>query len=151
MCRIDYADECDGLWFLEPGPRRARKAHHCQDCGRTIEPGETYTYGKGLSEGDFFVAKMCEQCVAAGRWLVKVCGGHFWPGVVEELVEHWEEEPDYRSLGLGRLIVGARRHWRIHGRLATVEEIDRWVTHGLTHCPALSTSAYDWPDSEAPA
>lgn len=37
--------------------RRARKQHRCADCGKVIEPGETYYRHVVLVDGDIDVAK----------------------------------------------------------------------------------------------
>lgn len=137
MCRIDY-DDSDGQWLREPHWRTARKPHNCEDCGRTIHPGETYRAGTWIQDGDLSQLKMCEHCLVAGNWLNHVCGGHFYPGVMEELVEHWVEEPDYRSVTLGRLIVAGRKHWRRKGELIPTETLQAWVDDALTRAPAFS-------------
>lgn len=140
MCRIDYA-EGSGFWRQPLTERRANKDHTCGDCGRTIHRGERYTHGVWLEtlEGPgYYTTKMCQQCVAAGRWLKKVCGGHFWPGVLEELEEHWEEEFELRSVGLGRLILLGKRRWQRDGQLIPVEHIRSWVDQALTRVPESS-------------
>lgn len=137
MCRIEDADS-DGWWLIEPHDVKARKDHNCGDCGRTIAKGETYTYGSWADGGTVLAMKMCAQCVVAGHWLMHVCGGHFWPGVVEELREHWEEDTVYRSVGLGRLIIGAKRHWRRNGQLIPIEQVSGWVDSALEHVPSLA-------------
>jgi hypothetical protein len=135
MCRIDYAE--DGQWLTPPHEVRARKEHRCEDCGRTIAKGEPYNVCSYLSEGDFGTTKMCVHCHAAGRWLRVVCGGHFYPGVLEELWEHWDEEYDLRSHGLGRLVLWGRRDWRRgDGDLVDLAVVDRWVDAALARVPA---------------
>lgn len=135
MCRIEYADE-DGRWLAAPAPRKARKRHTCGDCGRFISPGETYTTGTYLCDDYLDPIKMCEHCLAAGHWLNKVCGGHLWPGVVDELREHWHEEHDLRSVGLARLVISAKRHWlRRNGSLVPVEVVRSWAEAGVRRVP----------------
>ena len=41
---------------------KARKMHHCEECFRRIEPGETYHRTAGSWEGDFFTIKACGHC-----------------------------------------------------------------------------------------
>lgn len=137
MCRIDFAD--DGVWLTPPGERTARKEHCCDDCGRTIDPFERSHYGvwkDGEGSGGVFTVKMCAQCVTAGRWLRKVCSGHLWPGVLEELVEHWDEEWDLRSNGLRWLIVCGQARWQRRGRLVSPVLVAQWVDRALTKVPA---------------
>lgn len=135
MCRVDYADD-DGMWLRPLEERTARKEHRCDDCRRTIAAKERYTYGVYLHEGDVLTVKCCAHCVAAGKWLRVVCGGHLWPGVMEELREHWDEEWDLRTLGLGRLVVTGERKWQRNGRLVSTDDIAGWVWDALTHTPA---------------
>lgn len=144
MCRIDY-DDCDGVWLAEPHDVKARQDHTCLDCGRTIAKGETYTYGSWATEGTVMVCKMCAQCVAAGAWLRKVCGGHFWPGVIEELREHWDVSwwggKGYRSLGLGRLVIAGETRWKRNGELVPVERVKAWAADALRHVPETAEVA----------
>lgn len=131
MCRIDYADD-EGRWMVAPTVRKAAKEHKCGDCGRLIVKGEHYTYAKWL-DGVFHAIHMCQQCIAAGGWLKVVCKGHLYPGVVEELREHWDEEWKLRSLGLGRLVKYGERGWRSlrSDELVSVALIERWVEDGV--------------------
>lgn len=63
MC-LDVDDDFGGV-MLGSGERKARKEHRCQECGRTIEPGERYRYwchvGGEFSEGKQ-TDKMCAHC-----------------------------------------------------------------------------------------
>lgn len=47
---------------------KARKNHGCRDCGRTINPGETYHAGKGVYEGKWEAWAVCNQCT----WVINV-------------------------------------------------------------------------------
>jgi hypothetical protein len=47
--------------------RKARKAHRCYECNRTIQPGETYTRSAGVWEGNFQCVKRCAHCMAYMR------------------------------------------------------------------------------------
>lgn len=40
----------------------AKKAHHCELCGRTINPGETYLRGSGYGDGEAHTWKECAHC-----------------------------------------------------------------------------------------
>lgn len=138
VCRIEYADDCYGFWREEPHQASARKEYRCSDCGRSIVKGERYTSGVWLDTDDHShtALHMCLQCVEAGAWLRKVCGGHFWPGVLEELEEHWQEEFEYRSFGLGRLVLYGQRKWqRSDGCLVSVDAVRGWVDQALTRIP----------------
>lgn len=112
MCRVDEADP----WKVFHSERRtARKEHVCDECRRTIAPGETYQYARGMlydgwNRWDQY--KMCAHCLWAAQWLTEQCGGYLFNGVQEELEEHWHEEPLLRSPSLGRRIIGMRRKWR---------------------------------------
>lgn len=120
MCRIDDAE--GGDWLTAPTVRKAAKEHRCDDCQRTIAVDERYYYATWKDdEFDPGIAtiKMCGQCVAAGRWLTKVCGGFMWPAVREELEEHWDEEWELRSNGLLWLITCGAAGWQRRGALAS--------------------------------
>lgn len=138
MCRIDDYDDYGGHWLEPLHEVKARKDHSCHDCGRIIAKGETYTYGSWISTEFDGVSsvKMCAHCVAAGKWLRDVCGGHMWPGVMEELVEHWDEERwQLGSIALGRLIILGRARWKRHGRLVDVDHVKDLVRQALTRVP----------------
>lgn len=46
---------------------KARKAHRCEDCNRTIPIGEVYIRTECLWDGVFQTAKRCTECAALGR------------------------------------------------------------------------------------
>jgi hypothetical protein len=48
--------------FASTKPVKARKHHNCDECGRVIEPGETYRRTAGSWEGDFFTNVACGHC-----------------------------------------------------------------------------------------
>lgn len=109
MCRFgdgDCADVSNG------GTRTARKPHRCSDCQRTIQPGERYEWGKWLYDGVWSGAKQCVHCRAAGVWLHHKCGGYLWTEILEELEEHWRDEPSLRTFKLAKLICLMRCRWR---------------------------------------
>lgn len=107
MCSIDDA-EYSTLWTNVS--YRARKPHRCDECNRTIHPGETYEKWRSLYEGLWSYGKVCAHCKAAGRWLDGWCGGWLRHGLTEELGDHWAE--GYHSIQLGRILVGIGRRWR---------------------------------------
>lgn len=112
MCSVDDGEPWQMGGF--PETRKARKAHACCECGRRIEPGETYEYVAGKIDGDFRQWKTCAHCSAAGSWLDEECNGHLFGGIAVDLNEHWNYgyEAPYRSVWLARAIVGMRRQWR---------------------------------------
>lgn len=142
MCRIEYADDYDSMW-LRGGSRRANKTHECQDCTRTIAKGEDYHFAVFINDGDLEQYKMCAHCAAAAKWLDAVCGGWLWNGVIEELREHWDEEHDLRSVGLGRLVACGERRWRSRrargatqpGELFPLEDVRRWCEEAIARVP----------------
>lgn len=109
MCMIECAERYD---VFRKEQRRARVAHLCYDCGRTISAGESYQYSTGLYDGHWDTIHTCAHCVWAAEWLVEQCGGYLFGGIREDLEEHWNEEPLLRSQALGRRIILMRRHWR---------------------------------------
>lgn len=116
MCMIGTVDSSNGWVRGGPVMRTARKTHRCDECSRDINPGERYECASGLmdTEGNVYsyTCKTCAHCLAARTWLYMVCRGALYEGVLEDLIEHWDEGPPYRTMTLGRLIVGMRRHWR---------------------------------------
>lgn len=40
----------------------ARKPHRCEDCGRTIRPGEKYRKGSGMDGSTAWTWRECEHC-----------------------------------------------------------------------------------------
>lgn len=56
-------DGDDEMKFEVASTPKARKAHKCQECSRTITPGETYHQWKGLAD-DWFTHRMCAHCWA---------------------------------------------------------------------------------------
>lgn len=117
MCAIDFADQAD---FAHGEWRRAGKVHRCEECIRVIPRGQRHYYLSTLFDGRWSTWRTCEHCHAAGLWMHVVCGGYLTGGLLEELVEHWDE--GFRSVGFGRLIVGMRRRWN-EGRDAVPEGV----------------------------
>lgn len=94
---------------LHQGQRKARKAHHCSLCGRTIEPGETYEYQINIYDEHIYTWKECAHCDAM-RCRIDFSG---WAGYPDEGIDAddiGEYEP--RSIAEARLIVGWRTKWR---------------------------------------
>ncbi len=55
---------CDEASFRDERKRKARKAHRCTECGREILPGESYTAGRMIWEGEWSTYKTCSRCDA---------------------------------------------------------------------------------------
>lgn len=116
MCMADYADG-DGGQLISEGKRKARKAHQCGECFRTIEPGEAYEFSTYAHEGSMTTYKVCVHCAVAMAWLGDNCGGWLWGGIWEDIQEHVDE---YRSVypivarQLKRLSVWADHDWKVH-------------------------------------
>ena len=106
MCMIDDAEP----WtFYHDSIHKARVQHTCIECDRTISPGERYERFVGNMDGRWSTFKTCAHCMACRSWLHEVCGGWMYQGVLDELEQHWDEEPDYRTIWLGRAILTLRR------------------------------------------
>ena len=48
--------------IFESNEIKARKRHKCCECGRDINPGDTYEYCSGLWDGRWGHYKTCETC-----------------------------------------------------------------------------------------
>lgn len=108
MCMIYDAEE----WkVFHEEQRTAAKVHNCTECGRRIDRGERYFYSTGLIDACWYTHKICEHCDTCRQWLLVVCNGYLFCGVLEDLENHWEEW-QLRSMWLGRRIVESRRRWR---------------------------------------
>jgi hypothetical protein len=117
MCRIDDSDYVQELDRSTP---TARKEHRCNECRRTIAPGETYELFKGIWDGRFAYYKTCTHCQQAREWLYRQCNGYVFTEVRDELEEHWRDEPLLRSWRLARLIAGMRHQWKHKGQRMAV-------------------------------
>jgi hypothetical protein len=115
-------DDADTVTMLEYArPVKARKAHRCNECRRTIEPGETYQTEAFMFEGEFNRHKTCAHCWVVRDWLTAECGGMVYGQVEEDAREHVVDNPRYYGTELLRAVVGMHRHWRTRkGRLMPV-------------------------------
>ena len=118
MC-VDY----DPPDVFRVNDRTAAKQHRCIECGRTIEPGETYRYAVGLSEGWWWKAKQCAQCAQASRWLSVVCSGFLYEDVLHELEDHVHEPYPIATVQLAKLVVLMRRNWQRNGALVPADDV----------------------------
>jgi hypothetical protein len=121
MCAIDGAEYNDVHRITHV---RARKTHVCEECTRSIAPGEVHQRLDALYEGRWILARTCAHCEAAGVFLDVLCGGYLVGGMGEELADHWDE---YGTLGLGRIMVARRQHWRG----VTPEQVRAWATESV--------------------
>lgn len=123
MCRVQ---DCEPWKVFVSKHRKARKEHQCCECERAILKGEIYYYAKGLMEDRWDYLHMCSHCEAASKWLMEVCRGYLFYGVLEELEEHFfDEDAPISSIGLGRLVVRMRHKWRNYrGELV---EVPTWA------------------------
>lgn len=91
----------------------ARKAHHCHECNRTIQPGERYERVSAKWDGSVDTVKACVYCIAM-RDLVEqrakcFCWLHHH---LRDDIRDWLDEEAYRVPGvafaIGRLEVERR-------------------------------------------
>lgn len=90
---------------------KARKPHQCEECQRTIDPGERYEKHAGSWEGNFFTWVSCGHCGDAREFIGRI-DYQFWEGGyggVGEWFAHqlWREyiltfEEGLRSIRLSR-------------------------------------------------
>ncbi len=71
--------------FCSMEDRKARKPHHCCECGKTIQPGELYEHAAGKWGGEFNTFATCMRCVTIRRDFMQ-CGfifGELWETIHE--------------------------------------------------------------------
>jgi hypothetical protein len=71
----DFGERCD-VW--EETWVKARKAHRCEGCLKTIHPGEKYVRHFSLYDGMVTSEKCCEKCMVAREEFAKE-PGHLLP------------------------------------------------------------------------
>jgi hypothetical protein len=64
-CSCDY--DCPEFYVAEH--RRARTAHRCDECQRSIEPGERYEHVRGKWDGQVGSFDTCTRCLALREWV----------------------------------------------------------------------------------
>jgi len=111
-CYCDY----EHPEFFERGTHTARTVHCCDECRRTISPGEKYEKVRGKWEGTFSVYKMCPRCIAFRDHLDAHIPCFCWSfgGMLAEAKDHIREiQKEACGSGLmfelGRLAVAIRR------------------------------------------
>lgn len=129
-----YVENEDTL--LSSGTRRARIAHKCDECRRTIDPGETYRYWTSISaEGDGIgTQKMCAHCwntIELGAAFTGCPKAWWWEqihdlsaydegGFVADILRNEEHTTltTSQKRAMIRCVRGYRRRWRDkHGNL----------------------------------
>lgn len=69
--------------------------------------------GDCLGRGIWF---RCERCQVGADLLSDWCSGEYGSeDICEQIVDHWFQDPLYRSVPFGRLVLLARRGWRDRG------------------------------------
>lgn len=127
MCMID---EGERFAVYVRMPRRARKSHKCDECGRAISPGETYEVFRGLYDGQWEAGATCAHCRVAQEWLSRECGGFLHHGVADDIEDHFREGYGF---GVGRLAVGMRWGWTSkRGELAPLPRIPKLSTETVS-------------------
>lgn len=63
MCEMDDG-ECPTVWS-DSKVKAAKKAHRCNSCGRTIQPGESYGKNFCVFDGHAASEKACAECDSA--------------------------------------------------------------------------------------
>jgi hypothetical protein len=98
---------------------KARKTHQCEECWRTITPGELYARHAGSWEGDFFTNVACGHCAELRRIIDSVDPYYFegyYGGVSEWVSQNMHQELDatvpwFTKLSLLRLTRQYQRKW----------------------------------------
>jgi hypothetical protein len=98
-----YSDNDDG--FSRSVIRTARKVHRCEECAEEIQPGDTYRYIEGLSEGYFWAASLCARChfvreAIAAVEISRGCGSWEAYPALGELREAWADGDYAIDLGI---------------------------------------------------
>jgi hypothetical protein len=84
--------DCERPATMMTRMRRARVAHRCCECFRTIAPGAVYEYVSWVWEGRGASFKTCEECAAIRQWYVHEClrPSDCWPcfgGLIEDATD----------------------------------------------------------------
>ncbi len=104
--------------------RKARKRHHCDECGRTIWQGEQYEYTRSLLGGAWLTNRTCWQCLELREWVKAhipcFCWAHGY--MLEdarnalESLRHETSDTAGVLFGAGRRLVAIRRERQRKGR-----------------------------------
>lgn len=95
--------DCEPAQVQNTSLRKARKAHKCCECARTITPGQQYEYISGVWDGRGADFKTCLECVAirakcragATAWYCEPCFG----GLADEAREQglWYDSQHFKE------------------------------------------------------
>lgn len=121
MCLdIDY----DGEVTLDYGSRVARKTHKCLECGREIEPGETYRWWT-VKYDTIRTDKMCAHCwgtIDLGCKLTGCPAAWYWGmvhdpkedegGFVGDILTHTAMLSKVARFAMLRTVVHRKRGWK---------------------------------------
>lgn len=107
MCMVDTGDGM--VEILRTEDRKARKIHKCHECGRQIQPGETYLYEAFVFDG-FGTHKTCAHCQIPRKFILDHCHGFLYGQIREDLWDH-VLGGEYGGK-LARLFVGMKRQWK---------------------------------------
>jgi len=110
MCSCDY--EPASVYVART--LRARIPHRCEECNRTIRPGEDYERVFGVWDGHLNTFHTCPHCVALRTYMQNhvpcFCWahGHTVEDVLDTLEEYAHEAPGL-WFGAARLLVKTRQ------------------------------------------
>jgi hypothetical protein len=83
----------------------AKKAHVCETCGRTINPGETYMRGSGYGDGEAHTWKECAHCEAYVELVARRLGDEEYSF---DSIAEWDEP---KTIAEARVWVQWKRKW----------------------------------------
>ena len=90
---IEHDIDGHNEFFCQSRPT-ARKEWRCEECGRTIHPGDRYERSTGKSEGEFFSVQTCSVCAEIRGAFV--CGGAvfgmLWESIRDEMFPIWDTQ-----------------------------------------------------------
>jgi len=113
---MDCYCEYEEPQFFSKATHKARAQHRCDECYRTIVPGERYERVRGVWDGTFSMYKMCPRCIALRDHLAAHVPCFCWPftGLLENARETIRSLPrEAHGSGflfeLGRMAVAIKR------------------------------------------
>lgn len=108
---------------------KARTQHDCGHCGRTIEPGETYSRTSGIWEGEGGTYKECGHCRHAHNAAEAIMGRFDFMQMQEDGDPFGVRDAlyDHGTLPSLRLRKAIYLRWHIGGSLLPVSHAERWA------------------------